>query len=115
MGGPIAAPQVPELSVGADRNFAISFDKLLDVGELLINTPTIAEITTSDLIFTNQGISTAELKINDGKVATARAVQFNASGFLDGVRYQVKITVNTDATPAQTLVRTIFFITRPDS
>lgn len=98
------APQRNDAAVGEIRSFKISFAGRLDNGELLTGTPVIAEQTTSNLTITNQIVSTASLTINDITVATAEAVQFSASGMQAGVSYKVKITIGTDATPAQTLI-----------
>lgn len=105
------APQMPVVVVGETRNGAVDFTDILDSGELLTGTPTIAEITTSDLTFANQAVNTAALTMFGVTVAVGKAVQFKVSGMLANVEYRIKITVATDATPAQTLVRKIRFPT----
>lgn len=79
----------------------------LDVGELLTGTPTITELTdgvaSSDLSFSNQAVNTAALTINGQSVAAGQAVQFKVSGGVNGQTYTIRITVATNATPAQTL------------
>jgi hypothetical protein len=102
---PTIAIQRGEMSAGAARNVAIDFTDKLDTGELLTGTPTITEVTTSDLTLSNKAVSTASLTILGETVAIGKAVQFKVSagsGLLG--QYTVRITVSTDATPAQTFV-----------
>lgn len=86
------------------RNVAVSFVDELDSGELLTGTPTVAEVTTSDLSLTNKAVNTAALTISGKAVAIGQAVQFKVSGGTAGTTYTIKVTVSTDATPAQTLI-----------
>ncbi len=85
------------------RAVKVSFADDLDSGELLTGTPTVAEITTSDLTLANKAVSTGSLTILGKTVATGAAVQFTVTGGTAGTTYEVKITCGTDATPAQTL------------
>lgn len=103
------ANQRYDVPVGSVRNVAVSFAGLLDSGELLTGTPTITEVSTSDLTITNKVISTAILTINDISVPIAEAVQFSFSGQLVDVKYTIKISIGTDATPAQTLIGQVRF------
>lgn len=114
------APERPVLVPGETRNFAVSFGDVVDSGELLTGTPTVAEETTSDLTIANKAVNTAALTINGKSVAIGQAVQFKVSGQLatGTVRgdesiatgnYEIKITVSTDATPAQTLIKYVQF------
>lgn len=102
-------PQVAEqrgtMSAGGTRNVAIDFTDELDSGELLTGTPTIVEVTTSDLTLANKVVSTGSLTILGNTVATGAAVQFSvaAGSSLLGT-YRIRITCGTDATVAQTLV-----------
>jgi len=99
----LTAQQIGVQGAGATRNHAVSFADWLDSGELLSGTPTITEVTTSDLTITNKAISTATLTINGISVATAAAVQMTVAGGTAGTTYVIKILVATDATAAQTL------------
>jgi hypothetical protein len=111
MGGQNTAPQVPTLAVGETRNFAVSFINVLDSGELLTGTPTVAEATTADLTIASKVVNTAALTVDDTAVAIGQAVQFKVSGQqLAHSPYTLKITVGTNATPAQTLVRFVKFL-----
>lgn len=104
--GQSTAPQKPYAVVGDVSNLAYSFASQLDSGELLTGTPAVVEQTTSDLAFANIAVNSAELTINDKTVAIGMAVQCKVSGQLvANTPYTLKVTVTTDATPAQTKVR----------
>ena len=105
------APQTPSAAPGSVDNHAVSFAAVLDEGELLTGTPTVEEVTTSDLTITNKALNTVALTINNQSVAIGMAVQFRVSGQLvTGSPYTIKITVGTDSTPAQTKVKWIKFV-----
>ena len=87
-----------------ERLVSVSLAGKLDSGELLTGTPTIVEVTTSDLTLANKAVSTAQLTISGRTVAIGQAVQFKVSGGTAGTTYTIRITVTTDSTPAQTLV-----------
>ena len=108
------APQRPDTYQGETRNFAVSFSGRLDTGELLTGTPTIVDISgdsPTDLTISNKVVSTTSLTINGVTVPTGEAVQFTVTGQQSGKSYTIKITVGTDATPAQTLIGEIKFDT----
>jgi len=108
--GDNTAPQRPVAVPGETRNFAVSFANVLDSGESLTGTPTVAEQTSSDLSIANKVVSTAVLTINNKSVAVGAAVQFKVTGQLTTRSpYTIKITVSTDATPAQTLIGFVVF------
>ena len=96
-------PQRVCMTDAETRAVKVSFASDLDSGELLTGTPTITEITTTDLTLANKAVSTAALTILGKTVATGAAVQFTVTGGTAGSVYDVKINVGTDATPAQTL------------
>lgn len=100
------APDEPTAVVGELNVHSVSFDGVLDAGELLTGTPTIVEETTSVLTLANKAVSTAELTINNQTVIIGRAVQFTATGYtVADSPFSIKITVGTDATPAQTKIK----------
>ena len=104
------APERPTLAVGETRNFAVSFAGVLDSGETLTGTPTIAEVTTTDLTIGSKLVSTTALTINGVSVAAGLAVTFSVTGQLvTHTPYTIKITVGTTSTPAQTLVKYVTF------
>ena len=99
------ARERPVMIEGETRNGKVSFVDLLDDGESLTGTPTVVEVTTSDLTISNAAVSAAALTINGESVATGKAVQFKVTGGTAGTTYLLRITVSTDATPAQTFER----------
>lgn len=110
------APQRPFKSVSGTRNVAVSFSDMLDVSELLSGTPTVTEVTTSDLTLGNKLVNTGALTINNVSVPIGEAVQFNVvGGTVANSPYRITISVDTDATPAQTLIGTVVLIVIADS
>jgi hypothetical protein len=104
------APQIPVIPEGETNNFAVSWVRVLDPGELLTGTPLVVEETTSDLTITNKTISTATLSINGRDVVAGQAVQFVVSGqIVAHSPYTLKLTVTTNSTPPQTKIRDIRF------
>lgn len=102
--GQNTATHVPVLTPGETRLFSVSFDDVLDEGELLSGTPTVAEQTTADLTIANKAVSTAALVILGETIAIGRAAQFKVSGQLVASSpYTIKVTCGTDSSPAQTL------------
>lgn len=95
----------PVMIEGETRNGKVSFVDLLDSGESLTGTPTVAEVTTSDLTISNAAVSAAALTILGESVAAGKAVQFKVTGGSAGTTYLLRVTVSTDATPAQTFER----------
>ena len=101
----IEAPEIQCKATSGVRNVAVSFVGKLDSGEVLTGTPTATEITTADLTFSNEAVSTAALTINGRTVPIAEAVQFKvASGGTAGTTYRIRVSAGSDSTPAQTLV-----------
>jgi hypothetical protein len=97
------APQRNLKTASEVRNVAVSLASVLDSGELLTGTPTVTEVTTSALTFSNEGVSTGSLTINGVSVTTGEAVQFKVTGGTANTDYEIQIVCATDATPAQTL------------
>lgn len=104
---PDVEPEIIELKVSEVRNVATSFIGLLDDGELLTGTPTIVEITSTDLTLTNKAVNTSALTINGKTVAVGQAVQFTISTPVANTNYSIRLTAATDSTPAQTLILTV--------
>lgn len=90
---------------------AVDFSPKLQSGELLTGTPTVLEVTSTDLTLANKNISTTALTINENEVASAAAVVFTVAGGSatggpnsDGC-YTIRCTATSDnATQAQTLI-----------
>ena len=100
----VTCPESPDIGESETCNGAISFLGLLDSGELLSGTPTVVELTSSDLTITNVKINTVALTIRGISNAVGQAVQFSFSGQSANTSYRLKATASTDATPAQTRV-----------
>ncbi len=98
-----AAHQIQSKTAAEVRVVAVSFQGKLDSGELLTGTPTIVEVTTSDLTLANKAVSTVALTIDGTSNAIGEAVQFSVTGGTAGVTYTINAQVGTDSTPAQTL------------
>lgn len=101
------APETYEIATGETRNVAIDFRGKLDSGELLTGTPTIVEVTTTDLTLSSKAVSTTALTINGETVAIGEAVTFKVAGALDGKNYRILISASTTSTPAQTVQATV--------
>lgn len=101
---PIKLDQRPKVSVGSTEVVAVDFSEQLDSTEVLTGTPTVAEVTTSDLTITNKTVSTEAITILDRDVSVGKAVQFRVSGFKANTQYQIRITVTTTSSPARILV-----------
>lgn len=108
--GKVTSHQIPEAVVGETNLDSVSFVNVLDDGESLTGTPTVTEVTTTDLTIANVSINTAALVINGQSVPIGRAVQFKVSGQLTANSpYKLKITATTDSSPAQTKIRFVTF------
>lgn len=109
------APERPVAAVGETNLFSVSFAGVLDSGESLTGTPTVAEQTSSDLTISNVSVNTVALTINDRTVAIGDAVQFKVIGQLAAtMTYLLKITATTDSSPAQTKVKYVEFKVEED-
>ncbi len=97
------AQQIQCKTASEVRVAAVSFQGKLDSGELLTGTPTVVEVTTTDLTLANKAVNTAALTIDGVSNAIGEAVQFSIAGGTAGTAYTINIQVGTDSTPAQTL------------
>lgn len=109
--GVIYLPERYCVSVGDVEMVSIDYTDHLDSGELLTGTPTITEQTTSHLTLGNKAVSTAILTIKGRSVAVGAAVQFSVSGQQADTSYEIRVSVGTDASPARTIVRGLWFDT----
>lgn len=101
------AIQTQQKTASEIRNIAVSFTGKLDSGEACTGTPTITEVTTSDLTISNKVVSTAILVINGVSTPIGEAVQCSVTGGTAGTTYEIQIAAGTDSTPAQTMYGTI--------
>jgi hypothetical protein len=93
---PIKLEQRPIISVGETEVAKIDYTEYLDADELLTGTPTIVEVTTTDLTLTNKAVSTEVVRVLERDVAIGKAVLFKVSGQKINTEYSIRITVSTD-------------------
>ena len=103
---PNTLPQRHTLSVGATRLVRINATSDLDDGASFTGTPTVAEVTTSDLTLANNIVNTATYTdaITGNTVAIGKGIQFTAAGGTADTTYRVRVTCSTDSSPAETIV-----------
>jgi len=94
---PIKLDQRPVISVGDTDIAKIDYTDYLDSTELLTGTPTVAEVTTTDLTLTNKTVNATEVRILERDVAIGKAVQFKVSGQKINTEYSIRVTASTDA------------------
>lgn len=102
-----------QMTVG-DKDFVlVSFDDALNSGVSLTGTPTVAEITTSDLTLSNPTVNGSSEVIIGKTVAAGRAVKFycNAASATDKTTYRIRITAATDTSPAGQKIRDVLIRT----
>ena len=104
---PNTAPQRRTKTVGETRNVAVSFAAVLDDGELLTGTPTVVEVTSTDLTLSNKAVSSDAMIVNGVQCAAGQVVTFTVAGGVAGEAYEIRVTVGTDAAHAQTLQATV--------
>lgn len=92
---------------GEEEVISIDYQDWLFPGELLTGTPTVTEVTTSDLTIDNEAVNDAATTIDGRAVAIGQAVQFSVSGQVAGSRYRIRITATSDAAVPRTAVRDI--------
>jgi hypothetical protein len=103
------ANEIKQKHASETRTISINYTDKLDTGEALTGTPTVAEVSTSDLTISGAQLNSGELTINGETVAASKAVQCQVAGGTSGSTYSLSVTVSTDATSpgAQTFVDTI--------
>lgn len=109
----LTAPQLPVVDSSSTRNGAVDFQYQLDSGEVLTGSPTVTEDapgTSPGLTITNAAVNTVALSINGATVPIGHAVQFKITGIVAGTMYRLKVSANTDSTPAQTLIGYVRFL-----
>jgi hypothetical protein len=104
---PNTAPQRRTKTASETRNVAVSFVDVLDVGELLTGTPTVVEVTSTDLTLTNKAVNGSSLVVNDVTCLAGQVVTFTVAGGVAGTDYQIRITATSNAGNAQTLQATV--------
>ncbi len=100
-------PRYP-ISINDVELVSIQYTDHLDSGESLTGTPTVVEVTTSDLTLANKAVNSATYvdSIVGNTVAIGAAVQFTVTT-TTAATYKIRVTVSTDASPARTFQRDI--------
>jgi len=94
----------PIVSTGSVRLVRVDFTDALDSGVSLTGTPTVVEVTTSDLTLGNKIVTIASYDDDSGTtVAAGKAIQFTVTGGTAGTTYTILCTVATDSSPAETI------------
>ena len=96
---PTDAQPINEASPDEHRISSVDFSGKLDTGEALTGSPTVTEVTTTDLAITNAKVNSAIIEINGRSVPIGEAVQFKVdyAGATVRNKYIVKIICATDA------------------
>lgn len=94
----------PPIGVGESRIAAIDGQRDLDSAETFSGTPTVVEVTTTDLTLSSKQINTVAIVVLDKNVAIGKGIQFLVSGALAGKVYQINVTTTSSTTPSQTRV-----------
>ena len=98
---PIAWPIHPDvLSVGSIREVHVDLSSELANTELLVGTPTVVEVGTSQLTITDVSVSTVPETVDGETVAIAKAVTFTCQCAVEGV-YTLVVSVQTSSRPTQ--------------
>lgn len=91
----------------ATRYILVSFkDQIVDT-ELLTGTPTAEEYGTSALTISDVALNTLDVGIHGLPVKTNQGVGFFVAGGVARTDYTIRVTVGTDTSPGQTLVKDI--------
>ena len=101
----IITKEVGRKSPGDTSAVAMDFNPLLRSGEVLTGTPTVSEVTSTDLTIANVGLNSSTISVNGSDCAANTCVQCTVAGGSANTKYKIRITAGTDSSPAQTLVR----------
>lgn len=88
------APQIHEMSTSETRAVAVSMVGKLDGGETLTGTPTVTEVSTTEMTLASKAVNTAALSINGATVAIGNAIQFTVVCPTPG-HYSVRVECGT--------------------
>lgn len=108
----IVLEQRPEISVGDFERAEIDFSSWLGSLELLSGSPTATEVTSTDLTISAVQINSVTLSILGTDVAPYCAVIFRISGQKTGRKYTIRLTAQSDASPARVCVRDLVISVR---
>lgn len=105
---PVYVDGNPRISEGDVELFAIDYTAWLDGDEVLTGTPTVTEVTTTDLTLSSKQVNTAAITVQDEIVAIGKAVQFKvADQTASTADYIIEVTVSTDS--GRTILRRLKF------
>lgn len=95
---PITIQGEPIISVGDTDVVSVDLQDYLDSGETFTgSTPTIVEVTTTDLTLSNKAVNTSTLIVDGRSVGIGQAIQCKVSGQLAGRTYRLQFTCATTA------------------
>lgn len=97
------APQRPCFGPGSESNVAVGINGL-PAGVLLVGTPLVEEVGSSDLTITQEAVNGSDKVIFGVTYITGTAVLFHRAGGQAGRQYTLKLTVATSAIPADQVV-----------
>lgn len=107
------AQQFPCHGEGSERNVAVAILSLPS-GVLLTGVPTVEEVGSSDLTITQEAVNASNKTVLGVTYAAGKVVLFHRAGGTAGRAYTLRISVNTDASPADVYVGYIRFrVDRP--
>jgi hypothetical protein len=94
------AHEIPNRSAGSKRTYIIDYTERLRGDDLLSGTPTLAEVTSTDLTISggrvNVAAETFTLNRQTVTVAIGKGVLFEVSAGTAGARYAINVEINTD-------------------
>lgn len=99
----VFAKQVREKAASDDTPISVDFSATLDSGDTLTGTPTITEVTTSDLTLANKTVNASAVVVNGVSRAAGQVIQFSCTGGDGGELYKIKMSCDT--TNGRTIVR----------
>lgn len=95
------------------RTLQVDLSAKLVYPEVLTGTPTVTEVTTTDLtisdieLTTDPTIPLGSSFIPGSFIPTDKGVRFRVSGGVAGRTYTLRVSVGTDATAPQTLIQDV--------
>ena len=98
----LTAPQTGRKTPTSVYNVAVSLDLAMEEGLSLVGTPVLT-VSPVGLTASSPAVTAAAKEILGKSVAAGRAVTFVASGGTAGTTYQVKVSCQNDADPAETV------------
>ena len=101
----IKAKQIISKDPADEITPAFGFAELLQPGELIDGTPTVAEVGSSDLTISNVAKNTVAMVVEGADHAISEAVTMKITGGTIKKTYDLKVTIVTDATVPNTYVR----------